>query len=78
MKFKEATDALFEGAAHADLAKALGISVASIRQARLNPSAKAHRSPPRDWRQCVISIAEEKIWKYRRLIEALRNDNDEE
>jgi hypothetical protein len=45
MDFKEATDGLFGRVDHDALAKALGVSVASIRQARLRPEAGAHRSP---------------------------------
>ena len=45
MNFKNATDRLFSRIDHRDLAKALGVSVASIRQARLRPDALAHRSP---------------------------------
>ncbi len=55
MSFKEATDVLFDQADHSDLAKVLGVSVATIRQARLNPSAKAHRTPPKDWPYAVLA-----------------------
>lgn len=72
MDFRKATDALFEPVAHADLAKALGVSIPLIRQARLDEAAKAHRSPPEGWERAVISLAEAKIEKYRRLIERLR------
>jgi hypothetical protein len=77
MNFKEATDGLCEGVSHADLAQALGVSVASVRQARLAPLAKAHREPPRGWRYVVISLAEQRIMHYRRLIDQLRKDADE-
>jgi hypothetical protein len=73
MDFREATDGLFSRVDHEDLAKALGVSVASIRQARLKSDANAHRAPPEDWRHAVIRLAEERVWHYRRLIEALRN-----
>ena len=43
MDFKKATDDLFAGISHEDLARALGVSVAAIRQARLDPKAKAYR-----------------------------------
>ena len=71
MNFKEATDLLFRGATHSDLAAALGASIASIRQARLDPEAKAHRAPPPDWEKAVIKLAAERIREYRRLISAL-------
>lgn len=72
MDFKEATDGLFAGLDHKELAKALGVSVASIRQARLKPEAKAHRAPPDRWENSVIRLAEERVWHYRKLIEHLR------
>jgi len=72
MKFKEATDGLFDRVGHADLAEAMGISVASIRQARLDPTAKAYREPPPNWEDTVIRLAEKRVWHYRQLIEQVR------
>jgi hypothetical protein len=73
MDFREATDLLFERVSHADLADGLGISVASVRQARLREDAAAHRTPPTDWEEAVIRLAEQRVWHYRKLIEALRS-----
>jgi hypothetical protein len=75
MNFKEATDSLFEGISHSDLAEALGVSVASIRQARLDPSAKAHRAPPKDWQYAVIRLAERQMMQCRTLIDQIREGN---
>jgi hypothetical protein len=75
MNFKEATDGLFERLSHEDLAQALGISVASIRQARLDPKAKAYREPPKDWQGALIQLAEKRVWHYRKLIERVRKGN---
>lgn len=71
MDFKKATDELFDGPTQNELAEILGVSVASIRQARLQGSAKAHRSPPKDWEKAVIELAGARIRKYRELISAL-------
>lgn len=68
MDFKTATNALFEAIPHQSLARAIGGSVAGIRQARLNPSSKAHRPPPKNWEDAVISLAEERIRHYHQLI----------
>jgi len=76
MDFRQATDELFAKVDHGDLAKLLGVSVASIRQARLRAEANAHRSPPGDWRDAVIRLAEEKASRYRRLAEELRTSGD--
>ena len=73
MDFREATDGLFAKVDHQDLARALGVSVASIRQARLKPEAQAHRTAPEDWEAAVIRLAEERAGHYRRLIEQLRD-----
>ena len=75
MDFREATDGLFDRVDHEDLAKRLGVSVASIRQARLRPEASAHRSPPDDWKYAVIRLAEERVGHYRKLIEKMRAEN---
>jgi hypothetical protein len=72
MNFKEATDGLFDRIDHAELADSLGVSVASIRQARLAATAQAHREPPKNWEGAVIRLAEKKVWHYRRLIERIR------
>lgn len=76
MNFKTATDQLFDRVSHAELARALGVSVASIRQARLAETAKAHREPPEGWQDAAIRLAEKRVWHYRQLIERLR-ENDE-
>jgi hypothetical protein len=71
MNFKEATDVLFNGVSQGELARILGISVASIRQARLKSSAKAHRAPPENWEEGVVKLAAERIRSYQRLISKL-------
>lgn len=76
MNFKEATDGLFDRIDHAQLAEALGVSVASIRQARLNPRAKAFREPPEAWRHAIIRLAEKRVWHFRKLIEQLNATKD--
>ncbi|MCH9052166.1 MAG: hypothetical protein IIA72_13980 [Proteobacteria bacterium] len=77
MKFKEATDSLFSTIGHAAFAEALGVSVASVRQARLRKEAKAHRGPPSDWQDTVIRLAEERVWHYRKLIEKLHAQSEQ-
>lgn len=72
MNFKEATSRLCRTVTHASLARALGVSIPAIRQARLNHEAKAHRQPPPAWEHAVIRLAEEQIWNNRKLIEEVR------
>jgi hypothetical protein len=71
MDFKEATDDLFARVDHEDLAKRLGVSVATIRQARLRPDAGAHRSPPNGWRDAVAKLARDSAQRYQQLADAL-------
>jgi len=73
MNFREATDALFERVDHAELAEVLGVSIASIRQARLDPTARAHRAPPAKWEDAVVQLAEQRMRRYRELIDRVRN-----
>jgi len=72
MDFKKATDALFDRIDHADLAKALGVSVPLIRQARLDSAAAAHRSPPEGWEQAVIRLANVRAERLSSLAERLK------
>jgi DNA-binding GntR family transcriptional regulator len=72
MNFKEATDGLFDRIDHAELAEALGVSVASIRQARLSKNAKAYREPPPGWENAVAQLATAQIRHYRELVELLK------
>src|SRR5687767_8876231 len=71
MNFKQATDRLFIQIDHQRLAASLGVSVASIRQARLAPQAQAHRGAPKNWQRAVLQLAEEQVREYQRLIEEL-------
>src|SRR3954451_14198617 len=71
MDFRQATDGLCAKVDHDDVARALGVSLQTIRQARLQRGSNAHRSPPAGWRDAVIRLAEEKVAHYRRLIEKL-------
>jgi hypothetical protein len=77
MDFKKATDELFDPVTHDDLAKALGVSVATIRQARLDPAAKARRSPPGNWRDAAIRLAEQRALHYGSLAKRLRENRTE-
>jgi hypothetical protein len=77
MDFREATECLCAAVSHEQLAKALGVSVATVRQARLRPDAKAHRSPPSEWEEAVIRLAEDRLTHYRQLIERVRGQRRE-
>lgn len=72
MNFKDATDALFERVTHEELATELGVSVPSIRQARLEPKALAYRQPPEGWEKAVASLAESRVKHYQALARRLK------
>ena len=74
MNFKEATDALFERVTHEDLAEALGVSVPSIRQARLDGKALAFRQPPEGWEKAISRLAERRIRHYQTLARKLKSE----
>lgn len=74
MDFKKATDGLFARIDHADLADKLGVSVALVRQARLDEAAKAYRSAPKGWEKAVLKLAEEEAAHFQRLAESLKQE----
>jgi hypothetical protein len=71
MDFNKATNALFDRVTHEDLAKELGASVPSIRQARLADDSHAHRTPPEGWERAVRALAEGRIKHFQRLLASL-------
>jgi len=74
MNFREATDQLCQKVDHADVATALGVSVQSVRQARLSDTQKARRGAPKDWPYAIIRLAEQQIMRNRRLIDQVRRE----
>jgi hypothetical protein len=74
MDFKTATDRLTACISHAEIADAAGVSVQSIRQARLDQNNPNHRPPPDAWENAVIRLAKEKRRELKELIEQLRRD----
>lgn len=58
MDFKTATDRIAVFVTHADIARATtGVSLHSIRQARLEPSSRGYRKP---WREALAKLARER------------------
>lgn len=76
MDFKKATDALFARLTHEDLAEALGVSVPSIRQARLGVDSAAHRGPPQGWERAVLRLAERQERYFHNLKNRVRGAAD--
>ena len=72
MDFKEASSRLTDGHSLADIAAETGMSEATIRRARLEPGSSAYRSPPANWKEAVIRLAEQRITELRELIGTLQ------
>lgn len=72
MDFKEASSRLTDGHSLADIAAETGMSEATVRRARLEPSSPAYRSPPPKWKEAIIRLAEHRIAQLSELITRLR------
>lgn len=72
MEFREALDKLGERVTHEEVASALGVSVASVRQYRLSTDARAHRSPPPGWPEVLSKLAEARGEELIELAQRLR------
>jgi hypothetical protein len=70
--FRKATDQLLAGISHQQLADALAVSVPTVRQARLDESANAHRSAPEGWEAKVAAMAEREANRLQRLAKSLQ------
>ena len=75
MSFKKAVDDLCAGISHKELAEALGVSVATVRQARLREGAEARRSPPNGWEKIVARLAKGRSEHLRNLSAKLARDS---
>jgi hypothetical protein len=71
MDFGTATDELMGGLTRADIAKALGCSLSSVRQAKLGDGNAARRSPPQGWEGPLAALAEKEGNRLLRLSKAL-------
>lgn len=73
MDFRKATDELLACISHHELAEALGVSVATVRQARLSNEAKAFRRAPNGWEAVIRRLAVRQTTRLTKLIAALDN-----
>ena len=71
MDFKKATEELMAGMTRGEIADALGCSEATVRQARLDDTANAHRNPPAGWEVKVAKLAKQRAERLQRLAERL-------
>ena len=71
MDFKKATEELMAGMTRGQIADALGVWEATVRQARLDESANAHRNPPEGWKGKVAKLAKQRAERLQRLADRL-------
>ena len=71
MDFKKATEELMAGMTRGEIAEALGVSEATVRQARLDEGAKARRSPPGGWEAKVAKLAKQRAERLSKLADRL-------
>ena len=71
MDFKKATEELMAAMTRGQIADALGVSEATVRQARLDDTANAHRNPPQGWEGKVAKLAKQRAERLQRLAERL-------
>jgi len=71
MDFKKATEELMSGMTRAQLAEALKVSEATVRQAKLDPSNNAHRSPPDGWEAVLARLARQRAAQLLKLADRL-------
>ncbi len=72
MEFKDAIEGLCAPVTHQDVADALGVSRATIRQAMLGEGAKARRNPPKGWEAAVSRLAKTQAARIEKLAKRLK------
>lgn len=60
MDFKTATDRVGGCITHAEIAAACGVSIQTIRQARMHPESSSYRNPPAGWQAVLGQLARRK------------------
>jgi hypothetical protein len=71
MDFDKATDELMGGLTRATIAKGLGCSLSSVRQAKLGKGNAGRRSPPQGWEAKLAGLAEKEGTRLLRVAKAL-------
>jgi len=72
MNFRQATDELISGVTLEDLAKGLGVSVQTVRQARAAEGSTAYRRPPEGWEPALSQLARKRAARLQKLAKAMR------
>lgn len=75
MDFREAARILGEQVTTEEIADALGVSLYTIRQARLAPGAAGYRRPPANWRSALARLAQERARRLEELAARLEQED---
>ena len=70
-EYKKALKALAERVTAMDFATRVGVSVDLVRQSTLPATARAFRSPPKEWRKAALALAEKQAKHFLSLARAL-------
>jgi hypothetical protein len=76
MDFKTATDRVAGCISHAEIAEAAGVSVQTIRQARLDPSAPGHRPAPAGWQEVLARLARDRSLQLAAFAETVQQNQE--
>lgn len=75
-QFRMVTDDLFLCVSQEEAAKAMGCSVALIRQARRDTQNAAYRKPPQDWEKAARKLALAQAAHFTKLAERLNRPKE--
>lgn len=71
MDFKTATDRVGGCITHADIAEAAGVSIQTVRQARMDPNSTSYRNPPLGWETVLARLLRERAHELTTLADIL-------
>lgn len=71
MDFKAATDRVGGCITHAEIAEAAGMSIQTIRQARMHPHSPSYRNPPVGWQALLARMLRERAKDLNKLADQL-------
>lgn len=74
MTFREAMQELVKRVTQQDVAREMGVSFYTIRQATYLADASAYRTPPKGWEAVVARLARERAGELLRLADELEEE----
>ena len=78
MDFKTATDRVGGCITHAEIAEAAGVSIQTIRQARMDPTSSSYRNPPMGWQKAMARLARQRAIELNKFADSLfKEDGDD-